>query len=89
MFPALSVKDASPVVVVVPSIVSELWEGRLRLPMVEDGTGVPLALQAACRGAISWLGSRLSLKHLSLIHEEASDRKLPGPARLHIPGSDC
>lgn len=89
VFPALSVKAASPVVVVVPSGVSELGDGRLRLPMAEDGIGVSLALHAACRSAMSWLGSRSSLKHLLLIHEETSDRKVPGPAKLHIPGSDC
>jgi len=89
VFPARSVKYAKPVVVVVPSVVSELWGDRLRLPMAEDGIGVPLALQATCRGAISWPGSRSSLKHLSLIHEAVSERKLPRPAKPHIPGNDC
>ena len=46
VFPALSVKDARPVVVV--SAVSELRDGRLRLPIsVEEGMGVPLATHAA------------------------------------------
>lgn len=89
VFPALSVKAASPVVVVVPSGVSELWDGRLRLPMAEDGIGMSLALHAACRSAMSWLGSRSSLEHLLLIHVDTPERKAPGPARLHIPGSDC
>ena len=51
LLPLLSVKYASPVVVVNPSVLSEECKGRLRLPMAEDGIGVPLALQAAWSGA--------------------------------------
>ena len=88
MLPSLSVKDANPVVVVVPSAVSELWEGRLRLLIAEDGIGFPLALQAAWKGAMSWLGSSPSSEQLLFMHEAALDRKPPEPARLQIPSRD-
>ncbi len=84
--PTLSVKAAIPVVVVVPPVESRLWEeGRLRLPMTEDGIGEPLLLQAAWKGAMIWLGSRLSSAHWSLMQEEAWVRKFPEPAMLQIP----
>ena len=87
VFPALSVNGASPVVVVIPSTMSKLWDGRLRLPtLAEEGMGVPLAEQAASKRVRRAEGSREEEPQLMEMQMVVEGRKeVLVPARVQIP----